>query len=366
MIKILFIALLIFQGVIALMGFAKAFEVANLQALTKDITKGQGILWLGASILFLLAAGFYGFSKYNWCVFALFAVGISQYLIISSWQDARFGTIVNIIIFVVTLIGFSVWNFHKQFESDCKQLFANERNKTSENVTEQDLAVLPVLVQNYLRQAGVVGKPKVQHFKIEFEGKIRKDEQSEWMPFKSVQYNFMENPTRLFFMNATMKGLPVAGYHAFKNGKAFMDIRLFSIFKVQYLDGPEMDLAETVTFFNDMCCMAPATLIDPRIEWQEINDHLVQAAFNNQGLRVVAMLQFNDKGQLINFISNDRYNAEAKKRLPWSTPLKEYKSIRGISVSSAADAVYSDTKGDFIYGTFQLTDLEYNGSLNIR
>lgn len=366
MIKILFIALLCFHGIIHLMGFAKAFGFANMGALTKDINKVQGVLWLIACILFLLAAGFYGFSKYNWCVFALLAVGISQYLIISSWQDARFGTIANIIIFVVTLIGFSSWNFHKQFESDYKMQLNAETNKTSELLTENDLQGLPVLIQNYLRQAGVVGKPKVQHFKIEFEGKIRKDEQAEWMPFKSVQYNFMENPTRLFFMNATMKGLPVAGYHAYKNGKAFMDIRLFSIFKVQYLDGPEMDLAETVTFFNDMCCMAPATLIDPRIEWQEIDDHLVQAAFNNQGLRVVAMLQFNDKGQLINFISNDRYNAEAKKRLPWSTPLKEYKSIRGISVSSAADAVYSDTKGDFIYGTFQLTDLEYNGYLNKR
>lgn len=114
-----------------------------------------------------------------------------------------------------------------------------------------------------------------------------------------------------------------------------------------------------------MCCMAPATLIDPRIEWQEIDDHLVQAAFNNQGLRVVAMLQFNDKGQLINFISNDRYNAEAKK-IALVHPFKRVQIHSGISVSSAADAVYSDTKGDFIYGTFQLTDLEYNGYLNKR
>lgn len=30
------------------------------------------------------------------------------------------------------------------------------------------------------------------------------------------------------------KGLPVAGYHHFKNGKAVMDIRLLSLFKVQY------------------------------------------------------------------------------------------------------------------------------------
>lgn len=94
----------------------------------------------------------------------------------------------------------------------------------------------------------------MNNFKIEFTGKIRKDEKSEWMPFTSEQYNFMENPTRLFFMKATMKGLPVAGYHCFKNGNAFMDIRLLSLFKVQYLAGTEMNLSETVTFL--MICAA--------------------------------------------------------------------------------------------------------------
>jgi hypothetical protein len=362
MIKILFIALLCFHGIIHLMGFAKAFGFANMEALTKEIYKGQGVWWLVACILFLLAAGYYGFSKYNWCVFALLAVGISQYLIISSWQDARFGTIANIIIFVITLIGFSSWNFHKQFESDYKMKLNAENQKASELLLEKDLLGLPVLIQNYLRQAGVVGKPKVQHFKIEFEGKIRKDEQSEWMPFKSVQYNFMDTPARLFFMNATMKGLPVAGYHAYKNGKAFMDIRLFSILKVQYQDGTEMDLAETVTFFNDMCCMAPATLIDKRIQWTPMDDHHVKASFINNGLIISAELEFNHQGQLVNFSSNDRYAADAGKRLPWSTPLKEYKLFKGYSISSSADAIYTYPQGTLTYGTFQLVNLEYNGN----
>ena len=47
---------------------------------------------------------------------------------------------------------------------------------------------------------------------------------------------------------ATMMRLPVAGYHCYKNGQALMDIRLFSLFKVQYQQGNEMNIAETVTF----------------------------------------------------------------------------------------------------------------------
>jgi hypothetical protein len=93
--------------------------------------------------------------------------------------------------------------------------------------------------------------------------------QSAWMPFTSAQYNFMVVLTRLFLMNATMKGLQVAGYHRFNNGNAVMDIRLLSLVQVQDQPGKEMDISETVTFFNDMRCMAPATLIDPGIQWLE-------------------------------------------------------------------------------------------------
>lgn len=90
-----------------------------------------------------------------------------------------------------------------------------------------------------------------------------------------------------------------------------------------------MGIAETVTFFNDMCCMAPATLIDPRIKWLETDDNKVRASFTNNGITIYAWLYFNEKGELINFISNDRYAADAGKNLPWSTPLKEYKEING-------------------------------------
>src|SRR5690606_8752857 len=100
--------------------------------------------------------------------------------------------------------------------------------------------------KKYLRYTGAVGKSKVKNFKVEFSGEIRKNEQSEWMPFTSVQYNFLDAASRRFFMKATMKGLPVAGFHNFENGKAFMDIRLLSLFRVQYQEGAEMNIAETV------------------------------------------------------------------------------------------------------------------------
>ncbi len=54
--------------------------------------------------------------------------------------------------------------------------------------------------------------------------------------------------------------------------------------------------ADTVTMFNDMCLMAPATLIDKRITWQTIDDLTVAETFTNQSVTISAVLQFNDEG----------------------------------------------------------------------
>jgi hypothetical protein len=228
------------------------------------------------------------------------------------------------------------------------------------HLTETDIRELPEPVKKYLRFTGSIGKAKVNNFKIEFTGKIRKNEQSEWMPFTSEQYNFMHTPTRLFFMKAVMKGLPVAGYHCFKNGDAFMDIRLFSLLKVQYQEGVEMDVSETVTFFNDMCCLAPPSLIDKRIKWLDIESNKVKASFTNNNITVFAWLHFNDTGELINFISDDRYSADAGKQYPWATPLKDYQEINGYKLMGNAETIYSYPDRDLCYGTFKLIRIEYN------
>jgi hypothetical protein len=183
------------------------------------------------------------------------------------------------------------------------------------------------------------------------------------MEFSTEQYNFIEPAARLFFMKAIMYHLPVAGYHKFINGAASMDIRLLSLFNVQYQSGKEMDTSETVTFFNDLCCFAPGALIDPRIKWLETSGDSVKATFTNQNTTVTAWLYFNKEGDLINFRSNDRYAASSNSTLqkfPWTTPIDSYRLIHGVRLPAKASTVYGYPDGDFTYGTFDLTNIEYN------
>lgn len=344
------------------MGFSKAYGFGTFQ-LTNEISKPVGMIWLLSCLLFLLSAALFIIKKDFWWAPSLAALFLSQYLIFINWGDAKYGTIANIIILIISIIGYSTWSFKAYFENEVISSLNQTSIEPNSILTETDIASLPEPVKKYIRYTGAINKPKVKNFKIEFTGQIRKDSKSEWMPFSSVQYNFLDTSTRLFFMKATMKHLPVAGFHCYKNGVAFMDIKVFSLYKVQYQAGEEMGIAETVSFFNDMCCMAPATLIDKRIQWKEVIGNKVKAEFTINHITISAWLYFNEEGALVNFLSEDRYTASVDKKmqkLPWSTPIKNYKDLNGFKLVADAETIYHYLSGDFKYGTFKLINIEYN------
>jgi hypothetical protein len=109
--------------------------------------------------------------------------------------------------------------------------------------------------------------------------------------------------------------------------------------------------------------MAPATLIDKRIEWLAVENNKVKASFTSKGITISAWLYFNEKGELVNFVSEDRSalleNGETVK-LKWSTPMRDYKTINGYKFASYAEAIYTYPDGDFTYATFELKDIGYN------
>jgi hypothetical protein len=363
MTKNIFIAITFIHGIIHYLGFAKAFGIGNITQFIGEIPQSLGILWFVTSILFVICAILFQLKKDFWIYVALVAISLSQSLIIYSWQDAMFGTIPNVIILIVAIISLFKIKFKNEYRREIKIGLAQSQNTPNNLLTQDDIKDLPAPVQKYIQYVGCIGKPIVSNFRVDFEGKIRSHEKPVWMQLISEQYNFIQIPTRLFYLDAVMNYLPVAGFHCFKNGKAFMDIRLLSIFKVQYQSGEVMDVSETVTFFNDMCVMAPAALTDRRIKWLEVEGNKVKASFSNNNITISAYLYFNDKGELVNFVSDDRSALLANgktTKLQWSTPIRDYKVIDGFNLASYAEAIYRYPDGEFVYATFSLKHIKYN------
>ncbi|MEQ1833024.1 MAG: DUF6544 family protein [Candidatus Eisenbacteria bacterium] len=232
-------------------------------------------------------------------------------------------------------------------------------------LTEDELAPLPAAVQRYLRNCGVVGQPHVIDFHVRFRGRIRSGPDAPWMPFTGVQDNFIAPLERDFLMNATLFGIPLVAVHRYAGEHATMRVRLLGLFPVVDAAGPVMDQAETVTLFNDMCLLAPAMLVDAAIEWGTADSGQVQARFTNAGHTIAATLQFDDAGDLVDFISDERFMSNANgrtfTRCRWSTPVSGFRTYGPVRLFATAEARWHPPSGEFVYLEFEPLAVSYNG-----
>ena len=362
MLRIALLIVLVVHGLIHLMGLAKAFEWATLAQLTRTITRPVGLLWGLAALLFLVAAFLVFRHSDRWWTFAVPAVLLSQVLVSSQWQDARWGTVANVLILVAVVAGAAVWDFRRDHRAAIDEALDRAYARPEQRVTEHDLQGLPVPVQRFLRKAGAVGTERPRSMQLEFKGDIRA-EGGPWMPFTTVQVNTFDPPARFFWMDATMKGLPTKGLHAYDDGTASMRIKLLGLFPVVEISGRELDQAETVTWFNDLCLFAPAALVDPRITWTEVDDRSALATFTHKDITIGARLVFDAQDLLVDFISDDRYIVAPPKppeKRTFRTPASDHRRMNGMLLPGYGEALWELPSGPFTYGRFTLTALAYD------
>ncbi len=363
--KYAFLLVVAVHGLIHLMGFAKAFGLARLEPLRQPIPRPLGLAWLlAASLLLAGAALLLAASRWWWAPAAAGAV-VSQVLVVASRGDARFGTVGNAIVLlpaVIAALGQAPWSFRARYEREVAAGLARAPAGAAP-VTEADLAHLPAPVQRYLRFAGVVGKPRAWSYRLRFRGGLRQDPDSPWMPVTVDQHSFVEPPARLVLIEGSRVGVPFAAFHRYVGPDATFEVKAASLLAVVDARGPEMNRSETVTLLNDMCLLAPSTLLDPRIRWEALDPRRVRAGWENAGNAVTAVLTFDDSGALADFVSDDRSRTQDGKsyqRVRWSTPVRAWRDIGGRKLPVDAEATWRLPGGEFTYARFEIMEVEYD------
>lgn len=261
--KLLFAVFLGIHGLLHLLGAAKGLGLADVPQLAQPITQPAGVLWLSTAVLLVATAvALVAMPKWWWVIGSVAAI-LSQLAISTSWADARYGTIPNIILLIGLALGFLArgpWSFRAEYDRDVSQDLA--RSFPAPLLTEADLEQLPAVVQGYIRLSGAVSLPRVQNFSARYHGHIRSGPDAPWMSFTGRQHNSYDRPSRLFLMDASRSGVPFQAFLRFIGPSATMRVKVASVATVVETEGPEMDEAETVTLFNDMCVLAPGALID--------------------------------------------------------------------------------------------------------
>ena len=360
--------IVIVHGSIHFLGAAKGLGWAEVAQLAAPISAGMGAVWLAAA-LGTVTAGVLLLARVRWWwIVGGAAVVISQVAIVTSWSDAKAGTLAN-----VALLGAVVYGWASQgprgARAEYRRRSANAlcALNSAELVTETDLARLPALVAAYVRQSGAVGRPRVLAFHAVFHGRIRGGPAKPWMTFTGEQVNtYGPQPGRLFLMDAELLGLPVEVLHAFEAGAATMRVRALSLFTMVDASGPEMDRAETVTIFNDLCILAPAALVDAPIVWHVLDDHHVRGTYTYGAITITAELVFNDDHELVDFVSDDRTatSTDGKTFTPqrWSTPISGYRALGPWRLGTVGEGHWHAPEGEFAYLEFHLDNIIYNAA----
>lgn len=358
------------HGLVHLIGAAKGFGWADVARLHEPIGTAMATAWLIAAVLVVVAACLLAARVRWWWVAGVLAVAVSQTVILTSWGDAKAGTFVNMVLLLGVGYGFAYQgphSFHSEYRRHVRQVLAAPLD--ADPIEDEDLDRLPEVVARYVRQSGAVGQPRVQFFVAKVHGRISAGVDKPWMPFTAEQINtYGREPSRMFLMDASMLGLPVDVFHVFVGGSASMHVKACSLFSMVNAAGPDMDRAETVTLFNDLCVMAPAVLAYAPIRWEPIDNHSARGTFTSGTETVTAELVFNDEDELVDFISEDRLRSspdgKAFVRQGWSTPVTGYKSFGPRRVGTIGEARWHapEPEGEFAYLEFHIDEITYNGA----
>lgn len=363
MLRVLFILLLLLHGVIHLMGFVKAFGYAEMNELTLPIGKNWGLVWLLGAALFILGALFFILKKETWFAWALMGILVSQLLVFVFWADARFGTLANVMVLLVAVTAWGQWRFNRTASAELKNLLQTAVTDTA-TVTEAKIALLPLPVQQWLRQSGVVGKTIADKVRLTQSGTMRTTPTGKWMPFEAQQWFAAIQPAFFWQTEVTMMpGIFLVGRDKYENGKGHMLIKALSLFTVANAKGPETDQGTLLRYLGETVWF-PSAAISNYIHWEEAGSNAAKATMTYGGLTASAIFRFSDDGKFLAYEAKRYYNRKNGATLEdWNIEADptSYKTFQpGITIPTRLSVTWKLEEGNFTWLKLEITKIQYN------
>lgn len=360
--KYLFSAILFVHGAIHLLGFVKAFNLAQLPGLMGHISKMSGFFWLVAALL-LVSAGI-GFLRTEnwWSWLAILSALLSLVLVISVWKEAKFAIIPNLLILVVASVSVMTGLFNNKTDAEIRQMLGRSDTTKLSIISKEDISGLPYPVKRWLEVSGVVGKEKTHSVWLKQQAKMKmKPEQDSWTHAVAEQYFTVQNPA--FVWRVQMKMPPfiqIVGRDRFVDGKGEMLIKMFSVIDVVNEKGPKMNEGTIQRFLGEIVWF-PSAAISPYITWEAIDAYTAKATMAYKGTKGSGIFYFNEKGDFVRY-SALRYkgNEPDAIRYEWEIKVTEHAVMNNIKIPVKMTATWKLDEGDWIWLDLEIVDIKYN------
>ncbi len=364
--KIFIIIIFFIHGLIHLMGFLKAFRLAEISQIKEPVSRTAGIIWLVAVLLFLLAGGLLLSGNPRWWLPGLMAVLVSQVLIFSAWKDAKFGSIANLLIIAAVLVGFGAWSNHRMMVREYRS-FIRDVQVQGTMVTPQMLDSLPPVVQRWLRHANIVGREKAEWVFLRQAGTMRTSPEGKWIPFRAMQWFNTDDPGFLWLTDVKYaKGIHVTGMDRFENGKGQMLLKALSLFPVVNAKGTEIDQGSMVRYLAETTWF-PSAALNPYIHWKQTDSLQATATMTYKSTAVTGTFTFNPSGDAVSFEAPRYYFRKGGSTLEnWFVQMDPngYREFEGIRIPAKSSIIWKLKTGDYEWLKLEVTDERFNRRRN--
>ncbi|WP_195336508.1 DUF6544 family protein [Paraclostridium bifermentans] len=250
--------------------------------------------------------------------------------------------ILLVVIIIYLMIPYSP--VKKEYSSIVGEL--SEANKMPKSIiTEDDLKVLPEVIQKYFIKNGYVGIESASIIKfdfkdVEFSMGVNKPN----IKIDYTVYDFVKEPTRVALIDSKMFGIPFEGIDICKDGKAKM----------------KGTLAKNITLFNTKfdiidssylseCMMHPSLALQENITYKQIDDYSVEATIRKNGRKTTGIFYFNENYEMTHFIDEKRLYSDTNTYEKWSAVTSDYKVVNGVNRPTKFQAVWNFSEGDLVY-----------------
>ncbi|MDD2279797.1 MAG: hypothetical protein PHD06_08540 [Bacteroidales bacterium] len=352
------------HGIIHLFGFLRAFGLSEFNAISQPIPKLLGMIWLLTFLLFVTAL-ILMLSYHNyWWIIGILAVLLSQVLILIYWKDAKFGTILNLVILAYATVNYSAYCFEKKVDTEIIQMLAEEDIHCNEKsiISEQMVLDLPQVVQKWLSNSGIIGKENIKTVFIEQDLKmLMKPEQKEWCQAKAKQYFTTSSPAfnwRVYLKMFSLMSL--VGRDKFELGKGEMTIKLFSLIPlVKVRNNKEINKATLQRYLAEIVWF-PSAALSPYITWYPIDNNSAKATLQFNGTKGSGVFHFDENGTFKKFVAMRYKDVKDIEPTKWTVTATKTEMRNGITIPVEAKLDWEIDGDDWTWLNLRITNIAYN------
>ena len=268
-----------------------------------------------------------------------------------------------VVIAVILMVIISRFMFEKKIDGEINVLSQKGSEARSKIFHYSDLEGLPQPVQKYFKHVLTDGQEYIKFARLKQTGQFRMKEDQPWTPIKAEQYFLTQEPA--FLWKATFSMAPllwIDGRDMYYQGKGNMLIKVLSTVTVANAIGKEMDVSTLIRFLAEAPWLPTALLPGDYIEWQELDTNSARAIIKDKGCAASGVFTFNEEGEIIKFVSNDRYMESEGKYLKekWTGYFGKYREIDGMKIPTEGEVEWNLPDKDLPYAKLKITEIQYN------